>query len=115
MNGYLTRKETLNGPRNYWQDNTIVMAADMFNGITKPAGHHAHPARMLIDNYCHGRNREKNSQLSEDERTTESACYVCGATVSQSHVFRSCRHDNVAAIKNQTNNALQDLMTQFKN
>ena len=48
---YLTRRKTLNGSRYYWQDNTITMAAGIYNGNTKVAGLHSHTARMLYDKH----------------------------------------------------------------
>ena len=95
---YLTRRDNTNGLRFYWQDNTIAVAANIFNGSSKSSGHHAHMASMLYDKHWHGRSRTKNTKISEEERNADVACHLCGATDSPSHALRSCTHNNVGAI-----------------
>ena len=73
---YLTRRDCTNGDRFYWQDNTIALAANIFNGSSKSTGHHAHTTRMLYDKHWHGRNRTKDTKLPEEERSTEAACHL---------------------------------------
>ena len=51
---YLTQRENINGSRFYWQDNTISLATNIFNGINKSVGHYAHTSRMPYDEHWHG-------------------------------------------------------------
>ena len=60
---YLKRRDTTNGTILYWQDNTIALAASIFNGSSKSSGYHAHTARMVYGKHWHGRNRLKNTKL----------------------------------------------------
>ena len=110
---YLTRRYKIDGTRLYWQDNTIKFAARIFNGNSKAAGHHANTARMLYDKHWHGHNMTKTTKLSEDEKTAQATCHLCGTTDSQSHAFRRCQHNNVSAIRRQTQSDLQNLATHF--
>ena len=71
-------------------------------------------AGQHYDKHWHGRNRIKNTKLSDEEKTSEAACHLCGATDSQLHAFRSCQHNKIAAIRDQTYSALHDLAIHYQ-
>ena len=108
---YMVNRDTTSGAGYHWQDHTISLAATIFNGHSRSTGHYAHTARMVYDKHWHGRNRAKNKHLSQKEREATASCHLCGSTDSQAHAFRSCTHNNICAIRTQTYESLQELIT----
>ena len=107
LDRYLTTRDSIRDGQPKWSDNTISMAASIYNGKRKSVGRYAHTARIIWDKHWHGRNRAKQSRLSADERRTMTRCHMCDGPDSQHHCFRWCTHSNVQAIRNETTRALQ--------
>ena len=98
----------------HWQDNTIALAATIYNGNTRATKHFAHTARIIYDKHWHGRNRAKNRSLTAEERDVVETCYLCGATDSQGRAFRSGIHGNIVAIREQTNDSLKERIEHYR-
>ena len=64
---YLNKWDIGNEKGYYWQDNTIALAATIYNGNTRATGHYAHTALIIYDKHWHGRNRAKNKSLTAEE------------------------------------------------
>ena len=60
--------------------------------------------------HWHGRNRAKNTHISQEEFEIKVTCHLCGAMDSQTPAFRSCTHNNISAVREQTYEALQVLI-----
>jgi len=99
---YITKRDRdrPGGPK--WQDNTIQLAAKIYNGKSTSISTYGHTARVIFDKHWHGRNRGKANPADQNTQV----CHMCGGNDSQSHSFRWCTHSNVVAIRQEVNNAL---------
>jgi Fe-S-cluster-containing hydrogenase component 2 len=105
---YVVQRDRLGVGEPKWEDNTIGLAAEVYNGSRKSVSRYAHTARIIWDKHWHGGNRSKQANLTDQERDRACKCHMCGEPDSQHHCFRRCQHSNVKAVRLETTRTLQD-------
>ena len=97
----------------YWHDNSLKFVARVFQLYKAPSATLAAKCRLIYDKHWHGRNRQKDTTLSEADRILTGQCVLCQQPDSQAHTFMYCPNKLMVALREEIMTTLRKHVHQY--
>ena len=97
----------------FWHDNSLQFVSRVFQLHTAPNATLAAKCRLIYDKHWHGRNRQKDTTLSEEDRIMTGQCVLCQQQDSQEHTFACCQDKLMVSLRDEITTNLRKHVHQY--